>query len=139
MDWSVYLQQFQDFVLFRFSPQPYFLLTIGLLISLTCGLPFVITLRQRVQDWSRTLSPVTLSRWTKLQLLIPFLGTAAGICITFASVLELFRLPTLPSYLVSLLVTTLIGSLVWSQIGIILGRRLLRSYLADFSELSHQR
>ncbi|AHJ28051.1 hypothetical protein [Nodularia spumigena] len=34
MDWSKNLQQFQDFVLFKLPEPPYFLLLIGLLISL---------------------------------------------------------------------------------------------------------
>lgn len=139
MDWSTYLQQFQDFVLFKFPQPPYFLLLIGLLISFLCGLPFAITLRQRVQDWEQNHSPATLPRWGKLQLLIPFVGTIIGFSITFASMLEIFGLPTLPSYLISLLVTTLLGSWVWSEIGNLLGRRLLRSYLAKSSEFSHQR
>lgn len=139
MNWSTYLQQFQDFALFRFPQPPYFLLLIGLIISLSCVLPFVLTLQQLLKYWSQNRSPSALSRWSKLQLLIPLLGTAVGIDIVLASMLEMFGLPTLPSYLLSLLVTILIGSLVWSQIGIILGKRLLRSYLAEFSEFSHQR
>ncbi|WP_339461371.1 hypothetical protein [Nodularia spumigena] len=139
MDWSKNLQQFQDFVLFKLPEPPYFLLLIGLLISLLCGLPFAITLQKRVQDWIQNHSPTTLPRWAKLQLLIPFIGTAIGICIALASMLEIFGLPTLPSYLLSLLVTTLVGSWVWAEIGNLLGRRLLRSYLAKSAKLSHQR
>ncbi|WP_069108567.1 hypothetical protein [Fortiea contorta] len=139
MDWSKYLQQLHDFVLFKYSQPPYVLLVIGLLITLTCSLPFVITLRQRVKQWDKNHSLVILSRWAKLQLLIPFLGIAAGVFIAFGAMLEIFGLPTLPSYLISLLATILIGSLVWSEIGVILGRRLLRSYITDFSEFFHQR
>ncbi len=139
MDWSNNLQQFQDFVLFKFPQPPYFLLLIGLLISLLSGLPFAITLQKRVQDWIENHSPKTLPRWAKLQLLIPFIGTVVGICIAFASMLEIFGLPTLPAYLISLLVTILVALWVWSEIGNLLGRRLLRSYLAQSSKLSHQR
>ena len=139
MDWSNNLQQFQNFVLFKFPEPPYFLLLIGLLISLVCGLPFAITLQHRVEDWIQNHSPATLPRWAKLQLLFPFIGTAIGICIAFASLLEIFGLPTLPAYLISLLATILLAIWVWSEIGNLLGRRLLRSYLAKSSELSHQR
>ncbi|MDB9374975.1 hypothetical protein [Nodularia sphaerocarpa] len=139
MDWSKNLQQFQEFVLFRFPQPPYFLLLIGLLISLLCGLPFAITLQKRVQDWIENHSPATLPRWAKLQLLIPFIGTAIGVSIAFASMLEILGFPTLPSYLLSLLVTSLVTSWVWAEIGNLLGRRLLRSYLAKSSKLSHQR
>ncbi|MEA5515425.1 hypothetical protein [Nodularia sp. UHCC 0506] len=139
MDWSKNLQQFQDFVLFKFPQPPYFLLSIGLLISLLCGLPFAITLQKRVQDWMKNHSSSTLPRWAKLQLLIPFIGTAIGVCIAFASLLEIFGLPTLPAYLISLLSTILAASWIWSEIGHLLGRRLLRSYLAQSAKLSHQR
>ncbi|TVP56093.1 MAG: hypothetical protein EA343_24490 [Nodularia sp. (in: Bacteria)] len=139
MDWSNNLQQLQDFVLFKFPDPPYFLLLIGLLISLLCGLPFAITLQKRVQDWIENHSPTTLPRWAKLQLLFPFIGTAIGISIAFASMLEIFGLPTLPSYLISLLTTTLVALWAWSEIGNLLGRRLLRSYLAQSAKLSHQR
>ncbi|GAX34441.1 hypothetical protein NIES3585_04420 [Nodularia sp. NIES-3585] len=139
MDWSNNLQQFQNFVLFKFPEPPYFLLLIGLLISLLCGLPFVNTLQRRVQDWIQNHSPTTLPRWAKLQLLIPFIGTAIGVCIAFSSILEIFGLPTLPAYLISLLVITLVAAWVWSKIGNLLGRRVLRSYLAESSKLSHQR
>lgn len=139
MDWFTYLQQFHDFVLFRFSRPPYVLLAIGLLISLICSLPFVITLQKTVQVWYQNLYATTLTKWAKLQLFIPFLGTLSGVCIVFGSVLEIFGLPTFPSYLISLLVTSLIGSLVWSELGMMLGRNFLRSYLTNFSELSHQR
>ncbi|WP_414550427.1 hypothetical protein [Anabaena sp. CCY 0017] len=139
MDWSENLQQFQDFLLFKFPQPPYFLLLIGLFISLLCGLPFVITLQKRVQDWIKNHSPQTLPRWAKLQLLTPFVGTAIGVSIACASMLEIFGLPTLPAYLISLIGTSFVAAWVWSEIGHILGRRLLRSYLAKSSELSHQR
>ncbi len=139
MDWSKNLQQFQEFVLFKFPQPPYFLLFIGLLISFLCGLPFAITLQQRVQDWIQNHSPTTLPRWAKFQLSIPFIGTAIGVAITLASMLEIFGLPTLPAYLTSLLVTALVAAWVWAEIGHLLGRRLLRSYLAKSSKLSHQR
>jgi type IV secretory pathway VirB6-like protein len=139
MDWSTYLEQFQNFVLFRFSQPPYILLIIGLLISLMCGLPFVITLLTRVRNWYQNTSPLTFTKWAKLELLIPFLGTLSGVCIIFASMLEIFGLSTFLSYLISLVATSLIGSLVWSEIGMMLGRNVLRSYLSNFSKLSHQR
>ncbi|HYW18250.1 MAG TPA: hypothetical protein VE956_02880 [Nodularia sp. (in: cyanobacteria)] len=139
MDWSENIQQFQDFVLFKFPQPPYFLLLTGLLISLFCGLPFAITLQKRVQDWIENHSPTTLPRWAKLQLLIPFIGTDIGVFIAFASILEIFDVPTLPAYFISLLVNILVASWVWSELGNLLGRRLLRSYLAKSSKLSHQR
>jgi hypothetical protein len=139
MDWSENLQHFQDFLRFKFPQPPYFFMLIGLSISLLCGLPFAITLQKRVQDWIENHSPTALPRWAKLQLLVPFIGTAIGVGIAFASMLEIFGLPTVPSYLLSLLGTTLVAAWVWGEIGKLLGRRLLRSYLAKSATWSHQR
>ncbi|MDH6056253.1 hypothetical protein [Umezakia ovalisporum] len=139
MDWSKNLQQFQHIVVFKFPQAPYFLLLISLLISLVCGLPFAITLQERVEDWIENHSSSTLPRWGKLQLLIPFIGISIGVYIAFASLLEILGLTTLPSYLLSLLGTTFLCLWVWSEIGNLLFRKLLRSYLDKSSKLSHQR
>jgi hypothetical protein len=96
-------------------------------------------LRQLLQYWSQNHSPKALTRWKKLQLVIPLLGTLAGFCITFASMFEIFGLTTVFSYVVALLLTSVIGLFVWSQIGRILSRNLLRSYLSEFSELFPQK
>lgn len=139
MDWNTYIQRIQDFFLFRLSPPPYFLLWIGLLISFSCALPFALMLRQLMQYWSQNHSPKALSRWRKLQLVIPLLGILVGICVTSASMLEIFGVPTVASYAVALLLTSVIGIFVWSQIGRILSRNLLLSYLSEFSELFPQK
>lgn len=139
MDWSENLQQFQDFLRFKFPQPPYFLMLIGLSISLLCGLPFAITMQKRVQDWIENHSPAALPTWAKLQLLVPFIGTAIGVGIAFASMLEIFGLPTVPSYFLSFLGTSLVAAWAWGEIGKLLGRRLLRSYLAKSATWSHQR
>ncbi|MFH7026369.1 MAG: hypothetical protein ACHBN1_13420 [Heteroscytonema crispum UTEX LB 1556] len=140
MDWFICLQELQKFLLFRFSEPPYFLLFIGLLTTFSCGLSFFLRLRQLVEHWSQNFVVSTLPKWEKLQLLIPFLQTASGVCIVLAFILETFGLPTLPSYLVSLILTVAIASFVWSKIGINLARHLLHSYfLNEFAKLSHLR
>jgi hypothetical protein len=139
MDWSENLQHFSNFLLFKFPQAPYFLMLIGLSISLLCGLSFAITLQKRVQDWIGNHSPAALPRWGKLQLLVPFIGTVIGVGIAFASMLEIFGLPTVPSYFLSFLSTSLVATWVWGEIGKLLGRRLLRSYLAKSATWSHQR
>lgn len=126
-----YLHQFQNLLFFRFPQAPYLLMAIGLLISLSCGLSFALSLRQRVQYWERNLSPQTLPRWGRLQLSLPFLGTAVGVCIALAASLEILGLSTLVAYLLSLLLTLGLGLIVWSQIGKTLGKRALRFYLAE--------
>jgi hypothetical protein len=139
MDSNTYIQAIQDFFLFRFSQPPYFLLGIGLLISLSCALPFALMLRQLMQYWSTNHSPKAFTTWKKLQLVIPWFGTLAGVCITFASTFEILGLTTATSYFVALVLTSVIGLFVWSQISRLLSRNLLRSYLSEFPELFPQR
>ena len=52
-----------------------------------------------------------------LQLLIPFLGMAGGICVFLASGMEIFGFPKLLSYVLALPLTVLTGWLVWTQLG----------------------
>ena len=111
---------------------------VGLLISLTAGVAFTATLKQRVQDWSKNIPSDTLSVRERLQLLIPFFSTAAGICIFLASGLEIFGLPNLLSYAVSVLLTVVISSLVWARISRNIDQRILGSYLTRFSESPRQ-
>ncbi len=139
IDWNIYMQQIQDLFLFRFSQPPYFLLVIGLLISLSCALPFALMLRQLIEYWNKYHSQEAFTRWRKLQLLTPFLGTLVGACIASASTLEIFGFATSASYLVALLVTSVIGILVWLLIGRILSKNLLRSYLSESKEFFPQK
>ncbi|BDA69063.1 hypothetical protein CAL7716_032290 [Calothrix sp. PCC 7716] len=125
------MQEIQDLFLFRFSQPPYFLLVIGLLISLSCALPFALILRQLIEYWNEYHSQEAFTRWRKIQLLTPFTGTLVGVCIAFASTLEIFGFATVASYLVALLATSVVGVLVWLQIGRILSKNLLRAYLSE--------
>ncbi|MBW4600897.1 MAG: hypothetical protein KME29_15180 [Calothrix sp. FI2-JRJ7] len=134
-----YLQKIQDLFLYRFSQPPYFLLLIGLLISFSCVLPFILILRQLIQYWSKYHSQEAFTRWRKLQVLTPYIGTLVGVCIALASALEILGLATFASYLVALLVISVVGFLVWLQIGRILSKNLVRSYLSESKELFPQK
>jgi hypothetical protein len=56
------------------------------------------------------------------QLLVPFLGIAAGICVFLAAGLEIFGFPSWLSYFISLPLTVLIAFLVWSQLARLLAQ-----------------
>jgi hypothetical protein len=101
---------------YNFPEPPYFLLFVGLFAGLTCGAAFEATLKQKVREWSKNRSTRTLAQMKGFQLLIPFLGIAAGICVFLAAGLEVFGFPTWLSYCVSLPLTLLSGFLVWSQL-----------------------
>jgi hypothetical protein len=131
MDWVILLKQFEDLLASRPEP-PYILLVAGLLITLTCMLPLTIMIRERMHYWSENLSPDTLSSEGRLQLIFPFLGTVGGVCLVLIAVLEVLGLPVLPAILLSLLSMLLSGYFAWLQLGTMLSRRALRSYMEQF-------
>jgi uncharacterized membrane protein SpoIIM required for sporulation len=101
-----------------YLPQPpLFLIFVGFVIGVTCGLAFEATLKDKVNLW-RTQPPKTremeLSGTSALQ--IPFVGICVGICIFLASGLEVFIYNRVFSYALSLPLTLFIGGLVWSQL-----------------------
>jgi hypothetical protein len=107
---------------YNFPEPPYFLLVAGLFAGITSGAAFEATLKQKVQEWSRNRSTRTLAQMKGIQLLLPFLGIAAGICVFLAAGLEIFGFPTWLSYSISLPLTLLIGFLVWSQLAKLLAQ-----------------
>jgi hypothetical protein len=108
--------------MYNFPEPPYFLLVAGLFAGITSGAAFEATLKQKVQEWSRNRSTRTLAQMKGIQLLLPFLGIAAGICVFLAAGLEIFGFPTWLSYSISLPLTLLIGFLVWSQLAKLLAQ-----------------
>ncbi|MBD2078235.1 hypothetical protein H6F86_30970 [Phormidium sp. FACHB-592] len=131
MDWVILLKQFEDLLASTPEP-PYILLVAGLLITLTCMLPLTMMIRERMKYWSENLSPDTLSSEGRLQLILPFLGTAGGVCLVLIAALEVLGLPVLPALLLSLLSTLLSGYFAWLRLGKMLSRRALRSYMEQF-------
>jgi hypothetical protein len=107
---------------YYFPEPPYFLLVFGLFAGITSGAAFEATLRQRVREWSKNRSSRTLAQMKGFELLIPFLGIAAGICVFLSAGLEIFGFPLWLSYSVSLPLTLLIGFMVWSQLGKLLNQ-----------------
>lgn len=108
--------------MYYFPEPPYFLLVFGLFAGITSGAAFEATLRQRVREWSKNRSSRTLAQMKGFELLVPFLGIAAGICVFLSAGLEIFGFPLWLSYSVSLPLTLLIGFMVWSQLGRLLNQ-----------------
>ncbi|MBD0390480.1 MAG: hypothetical protein ICV54_29280 [Nostoc sp. C3-bin3] len=131
MDSLTLLEQFEELATARPEP-PYVLLIAGLLIAIVCTFPFVIAVRDRVEYWSKNLSPGALPAGGRLQIILPFSGISGGLCIFLASTLEVFGLPVIPSLFFSLLFTVLAGILAWFQLGNVLSRRVVRAYLEQF-------
>lgn len=108
--------------MYSFPEPPYFLLIFGLFAGITSGLAFEATLKQKVQEWSKNRSTRALAQMKGFQLLLPFLGIAAGVCVFLSAGLEIFGFPWWLSYSVALPLTSFMGSLVWSQLGKLLGQ-----------------
>lgn len=126
-------EQFSEWAAARPDP-PYFLLFASLLIILTCSLPLFVAIRHRVKYWSNNFSPDTLPQGGGIQVLLPFIGTTIGLCFLLTSVMEVLGLALLPSLFLSLLLTIVIGQWAWTELGRTLSRRLVRSYLDQFSD-----
>lgn len=105
---------------YYYPPPPYLLLVFGLFIALTSGAAFDATLRQATREWSQNRSTRTLANLRGSQLLIPFLGIAAGISAFLIAGLEIFGFPAPFSYAIAFPLTALTCLLVWSQLGRIL-------------------
>jgi len=112
--------------MYYFGEPPYFLLVVGLFTALTSGAAFAGTLKQMVQKWSsvakaqppRGDSAVdAMIRMQTRQLLLPFFGITAGICLFLSSGLEIFGFTATLAYAVAVPLTLLINLLVWFQLG----------------------
>jgi cobalamin biosynthesis protein CobD/CbiB len=103
--------------MYYLSEPPYFLLIFGLVVGITSGSAFEALLKQKVQAWSKNSATQRLDRLQGWQLQLPFLGICLGICIFLATGFEIFSLNRWLAYGASLLLTILMGSLVWTQLG----------------------
>lgn len=99
-----------------FDP-PIILLISGLFIGLTCGKAFEATLKEKVQEWSRTKSTRVLSQLRGPQLLIPYVGICLGIWLFLSSGLWTYGFPVKVSGIISLGLTLATAILIWTQLG----------------------
>lgn len=99
-----------------FDP-PIVLLLAGLFIGLTCGRAFEATLKEKVQEWSRTKSTRVLSQLRGPQLFIPYLGICLGIWLFLTSGLWTYGFSAQVSGILSLGLTIGTAILIWTQLG----------------------
>jgi hypothetical protein len=104
----------------NFHEPPYFLLIAGLLAGLASGKAFEVTLKQLVNQWSKTRSTRILNQLQGMQLLLPFVGISGGVCVFLASGLEIYGFPTWLSYIISSILTVGTAGLIWFQLNSLL-------------------
>lgn len=86
--------------------------------------------------WHKEFNSSYVSRWLRLQLAFPFAGIGIGVGIFLASVLMTLGLPTLLSWLTGILLTLLIGVVVWTILGKQMGQRAVGYYIDQ--QMHHQ-
>ena len=129
MDWFIDPYQLEEILTSKPPSPPYFLIAAGLFICLTSGLSFIAAIRAQMGRWYRNFNSSYVSRWLRLQLAFPFAGIGIGVSIFLSAMLMALGLPTLFSWLAGVLLTLLIGAIVWSILGKRMGQRAVGFYL----------
>lgn len=97
---------------------PYFLLFVGLFMSVTSGVALSGTLKLIVQKWQiNSTEDSPSSSAFKRMLSVPFIGITGGVCLFLSSGLEIFGFPPILALGVGLPVSLLTCLLVWLQLG----------------------
>lgn len=128
--------QIESFFSARPSDPPYVLLAIGLFICLTSGLVFAASVRAEMGRWYKDPNAGSASRWIRLQVAFPFGGVVLGLGLGLAAVLMTIGISTVFAWTISLLVTPLVGGLIWSRIGKRMGQEALDFYIDQ--QMHHQ-
>jgi cation transporter-like permease len=102
--------------MYYISEPPYFLLVAGLFVALTSGAAFSGTLKQIVNKWSAARAAEAIAKLPTGQLVVPFLGISAGVCMFLASGMEIFGFTKMLSYIVAVPLTLATCLLVWYQL-----------------------
>jgi hypothetical protein len=105
---------------YYYSQPPYVILAVGLVASILSGLAFQSVLKELIAEWQRNRSNTYLTEMRGWRLLTPFLGMAGGSILFLASGVAIFGIPTKFAYGASLVLTLLVGRLVWWQLGKVL-------------------
>lgn len=102
--------------MYTYYDPPYFLLIAGLFIGITSCTAFVVSLKQLLKQWSKNRSSRNIANLRGIQVFLPFLGVALGICIFLASCLQIFAFSALIAYSFSVPLTLAMAGLVWYQL-----------------------
>lgn len=108
--------------MYNLSQPPYFLIAVGLLMSLSSGIVFAKLIKQLVKDWSANPSTCNIVSIRGLTLQLPYIGIASGALIFLSSSLQLFGFTNLVAYSICLPLTLGTGLIVWIQLAKILDK-----------------
>ena len=100
-----------------YYPQPPFLLCLlGLFVGVTCGFAFQTMLKEKVVKWSKNGGRENLAQLDDGSLQITYLGICLGVWIFLAGGLGLFSINWIIAVGLSLPLTILATSLIWTQL-----------------------
>ncbi len=100
-----------------YYPQPPFLLCLlGLFVGVTCGLAFQTMLKQKLEQWSKDGGKKNLAQLENKELQITYLGICLGVWIFLTGGLGLFSINWIIAVGLSLPLTILTTSLMWTQL-----------------------
>ncbi|NEO55133.1 MAG: hypothetical protein F6K54_19870 [Okeania sp. SIO3B5] len=108
--------------MYNLPQPPYFLIAVGLLMSLSSGIVFAKLIKQLVKDWSENPSTCNIVSMRGLTLQLPYIGIAIGALIFLSSSLQLFGFTNLVAYSICLPLTVATGVVVWIQLTKILDK-----------------
>jgi hypothetical protein len=112
---SIDLNALSDYYYYYAQP-PYLMLIAGLLTSLLSGIAFQTVLRELIQAWQADRSTRSLAELRGWRLLTPYLGMAIGALFFLAAGVAIFGVPSKFAYIISTIMTVVVGRLVWWQL-----------------------
>lgn len=95
---------------------PYLLVVFGFLAAIASGAAFEASLKEKATQLRNKIELPSVKLREQLDLFTPFLGICGGVSIFLAGGLALFSVKLAVGYTISLILTALIGRLIWSQL-----------------------
>ncbi|MFN3926803.1 MAG: hypothetical protein ACK4QL_05680 [Pseudanabaenaceae cyanobacterium] len=98
------------------SDPPYFLFIASLLLGLSCGKAFEMSLRQLIDRWIESKSTAVILELRGTSIYVPYLGIVVNVGIFLACGLGIFGFPPSLALAVAIPITLGISYFVWRQL-----------------------
>lgn len=102
--------------MYYITEPPYLLVVFGFLTAIASGTAFEASLKEKARQLSKNIDLPSKKLSKQLDIFTPFLGICGGVSVFLAGGLALFNVKLTVGYTISLLLTALIGKLIWSQL-----------------------